>query len=219
MIEFYGEEYQLRANIFQNDISAYGIDAPEHYIFACGFTLLSLALSVVMVLRFLLFRSYLIASGRRSGGCCCWNALVLGVGLLHAPAILLMAWSNGKQYDNTLHFFSAVIGLELLHVYTILNICLELQVLRSVSARPARIYLILDMIQASVIVIVFPLCIYRWITEYEAVYEWLVVVLLFGSLVPTVLHFGGMPARNDGPSIVEELADTGHDVSRREEED
>ena len=114
VIDFYGEEYQLRANIFQNDISAYGIDAPEHYIFACGFTLLSLALSVVMVLRFLLFRSYLIASGRRSGGCCCWNALVLGVGLLHAPAILLMAWSNGKQYDNTLHFFSAVIGLELL---------------------------------------------------------------------------------------------------------
>jgi len=186
----------LDRNVWKNDISAYGIDSPEHVIFATGFTVLSLVLCVFMYLRSVLLWHYSTPQQRQSRGCCCCCSLhtcTLVVGLLHAPPLILMGWTDGRN-EQRVHFPAALIALETLHVYGILNFCLGVSLCRNGGLSEAQLQcLVIETVVVGCICVLFPVCIVSWVANVQAWYEWTAVFLLIVSTVPSVWHFLLLP--------------------------
>ena len=182
--------YMLNDSVLNNDISAYGVDSPEHSIFATGFTVLSLALSSLMYFRHALWKHYLGPQGY-----CSFNFIVMLVGWMHAPPLIMMGWTDGKQ-SQRVHFPAAMLGLGILHIYCILNFFLSIQVLRKATSslsQRQKTCLGLEVCFLTVISIFVPVCIMKWILLGQAWYEWMAVFLLLSSTIPGVLNFWAVP--------------------------
>lgn len=222
LISVGGTLYRLNQNIFDSDISAYGIGTPEHYWFATGFTVLSLLLCVLMYFRYALWTLYdvstptstspLIISNDEEPNqqrCVCgysFNAVVLAVGWFHAPALILMGWTNGK-WNQYVHFPAALVGLGTLEVYCVLNFFLSIQVLKSQSGDTRMCALQKRCLKTevgllAVISLLVPYCIVQWIRRWESLYEWMAVFLLILSTLPDLLNFWAIPSHLCSASIL-----------------
>lgn len=210
------QQWKLKDNVLDNDISAYGIDTPEHYIFAIGFTLLPIALILLMYYRHVMWNAYYASIQQQkeksysssTSSCCscfsCFNTFTLMVGWLHGPFLIIMGWSNGK-YDQVLHFPAAMLGLGILEIYSILCVCVMAALLlvrmcattdnqTPSSMSPLQLgCLWLDMILMLIISLAVPLCVLQWLSIWQSKFEWIAVFLLLLSTLSALVNFKVMP--------------------------
>lgn len=214
------QQWKLKDNVLDNDISAYGIDTPEHYIFAIGFTLQPIALMLLMYFRYVMWNAYYACiqqqkkqSYSSSASCCCscfscFNTFTLMVGWLHGPFLVIMGWSNGK-YDQVLHFPAAMIGLGILEIYSILCVCVMAALLLVRMCATTTDYqttipssmmsplqlgcLWLDIVLMSSICLTVPFCVLQWLSTWQSKFEWVAVFLLLLSTLSALVNFKVMP--------------------------
>eukprot|EP01125_Pyxidicula_operculata_P015686 TRINITY_DN5351_c0_g1_i1.p1 TRINITY_DN5351_c0_g1~~TRINITY_DN5351_c0_g1_i1.p1 ORF type:complete len:240 (-),score=13.86 TRINITY_DN5351_c0_g1_i1:359-1078(-) len=182
-------------DVFNNDISSYGIGFPQFYAFGTGFTVTALFATATMALRHAQLDLY--NPGKMS------NKILFFVGASHSVPLIIMGWTDGF-FGQRVHFPAAVVGLGILALYCIGHAFYSVNIF-SKGYRPEKGIKRYIAIVSTVLYFIFgftsPICVTLWITQQESFYEWLGVGALIIYFLPITLEFITMESQPDITTI------------------